>query len=75
MRLIDADALKQHYAWWENEEKELFDSIVDQQRTVPAIPVVELEGSAKDYGISWRTMERLICEYFGCDGEGGRGRE
>ena len=33
MRLIDADKLKNHYSWWKNENKELFDSIVDQQPT------------------------------------------
>ena len=39
MRLIDADKLKQHYSWWENEQQELFDSIVDAQPTVKAEPV------------------------------------
>ena len=40
MRLIDADKLKQHYAWWNDESKELFDTIVDMQPTVePAGPV------------------------------------
>lgn len=39
MRLIDADALKAHYAWWGEtesgkERKELFDEIVDLQPTV-----------------------------------------
>ena len=34
MRLIDADKLKQHYAWWNDERKELFDTIVDIQPTV-----------------------------------------
>ena len=34
MRLIDADKLKQHYAWWNDENKELFDTIVDMQPTV-----------------------------------------
>ena len=34
MRLIDADKLKQHYAWWNDENKELFDTIVDLQPTV-----------------------------------------
>ena len=39
MRLIDADALKLHYAWWGDtesgrERKELFDEIVDQQPTI-----------------------------------------
>lgn len=39
MRLIDADVLKKHYAWWEDERQSLFDSIVDQQPTVDAVPV------------------------------------
>lgn len=34
MRLIDADKLKQHYAWWNNEEQRTFDQIVDAQPTV-----------------------------------------
>ena len=34
MRLVDADKLKQHYAWWNDENKELFDTIVDAQPTV-----------------------------------------
>ena len=34
MRLIDADKLKQHYAWWNDENKELFDTIVDIQPTI-----------------------------------------
>ena len=34
MRLIDADKLKQHYAWWNDENKELFDAIVDIQPTI-----------------------------------------
>jgi hypothetical protein len=34
MRLIDADKLKQHYNWWNNEEQRTFDQIVDAQPTV-----------------------------------------
>ena len=39
MRLIDADKLKQHYAWWEctelgKQNKQLFDDIVDAQPTI-----------------------------------------
>lgn len=40
MRLIDADKLKQHYSWWNNEEQRTFDQIVDAQHTVDAVPVV-----------------------------------
>lgn len=32
-RLIDADKLKKHYAWWNNDEKIIFDEIVDSQPT------------------------------------------
>ena len=39
MRLIDADALKKHYAWWEDDRQKLFDSIVESQPTVDAVPV------------------------------------
>lgn len=39
MRLIDADALKAYYAWWEcsdsqKEQKKILDTIVDLQPTV-----------------------------------------
>ena len=40
MRLIDADKLKKHYAWWDDDRQKLFDEIVDQQPTVDALPVV-----------------------------------
>lgn len=33
-RPIDADRLKMHYAWWKDENKEIFDSIIDQQPTL-----------------------------------------
>ena len=32
-RYIDADKLNAHYAWWNNEDKETFDEIVDTQPT------------------------------------------
>lgn len=39
-RLIDAEKLKKHYAWWEDDERRtLFDQIVDAQPTVDAEPV------------------------------------
>lgn len=43
MRLIDADKLKAHYAWWDNDDKELFDAIIDQQ------PTVELKESETEF--------------------------
>ena len=39
-RLIDADKLKQHYAWWPENERTVLDQIVDVQPTVEAVPVV-----------------------------------
>ena len=38
MRLIDANKLKKHYAWYYN--KELIDAIVDRQKTIDAVPVI-----------------------------------
>ena len=46
-RLIDADALKAHYAWWQggtaeltlDEAKRDFDTIIDLQPTVEAVPI------------------------------------
>ena len=43
MRLIDADKLKSHYAWWadlDGETKKLFDTIIDLQPTVELKPIV-----------------------------------
>ena len=38
-RLIDAEKLKKHYAWWEDDERRrLFDQIVDAQPTIDAEP-------------------------------------
>lgn len=42
MRLIDADKLKEHYAWWAldpeaKKTKELFDTIIDLQPTVAEV--------------------------------------
>lgn len=35
-RLIDASKLMKHYAWWgeNDEQRELFDEIIDQQETI-----------------------------------------
>ena len=39
-KLIDAEKLKKHYAWWDDDEKRtLFDQIVDAQPTIDAEPV------------------------------------
>lgn len=38
-KLIDADKLKEHYAWWDNDDKKIFDTIIDLQPTVDAEPV------------------------------------
>ena len=45
-RLIDAEKLKRHYAWWDNWSEEdklykaIFDSIINLQPTVDAVEVV-----------------------------------
>lgn len=49
MRLIDADKLKAHYAWWNNEEKELFDAIIDEQPIVGIIKCGECKYHLNNY--------------------------
>lgn len=39
MELIDKRKLKNHYSWWQDDKQKTFDSIVDQQPVVEAIPV------------------------------------
>ena len=53
MRLIDADKLKQHYAWWNDEIKELFDTIVDLQ------PTVEPDASVKAKRVDFAGRESV----------------
>ena len=38
-KYIDADKLKRHYAWWDDESKKIFDEIIDLQ---PAADVEEV---------------------------------
>lgn len=59
MRLIDADKLKSHYRWWNNEEQRLFDEIVDAQPTADAVPVVHGEWVDGQYG----GTECNVCGY------------
>jgi hypothetical protein len=47
-RLIDAEKLKKHYAWWEDDERRaLFDQIVDAQPTIDAVPLSVVRKAAK----------------------------
>ena len=40
IKYIDADKLKRHYAWWDDEEKKIFDEIIDLQPAADVVPVV-----------------------------------
>ncbi len=55
MRLIDADKLKKHYAWWNNEEQRTFDQIVDAQPTVDTAVHGE-----------WEIVDREVPRRYGC---------
>lgn len=81
-RLIDADKLKNHYAWWENGTAEMtlaeaklnFDIIIDVQPTVDAEPVrhgrwIEEIGMllCSECGDSWGTeTEQMIRSFNYC---------
>ena len=62
-KLIDADKLKQHYAWWDNEDKKIFDTIVDLQPTVDAEPVRHGHWIKANDPMSspFDTMKRCLC--------------
>lgn len=58
-KLIDAEKLKKHYAWWEDDERRtMFDQIVDAQPTVDAVPVIR----CKD--CKYRDKETANCTRF-----------
>lgn len=67
MRLIDADGLKAHYAWWEeegevDERKRLFDEIVDRQPTIEVgVPFIHC-AECRYFGAKYHR-----CGLFGCD--------
>lgn len=65
MRLINADALKKHYAWWEDEKQKLFDSIIDQQPTVDAVPVRHGKWIDRNGAIVAPFWERYECSECG----------
>lgn len=52
-RLIDADALKKHYSWWNDRYKEIFDNIIDQQPTIQPVSDIFTENE---------TMRKIIHE-------------
>ena len=63
-RLIDADKLKQHYAWWAggtrettmDEAKRDFDTIIDVQQTVDAVEVVRCKDCRYQYNCQRRVQ-------------------
>lgn len=65
-KLIDADKLKAHYAWWDNEDKKIFDTIVDLQPIVDAVEVVRCKDCKHYYADPWG--------YGNCVFEGGVSR-
>ena len=61
MTLINAEKLKQHYAWWEDDRQKLFDEIVDQQKAIDAIPVEWiLKWSAEYMEYGTLSVERML---------------
>ena len=64
MRLIDADALKKHYAWWDDDRQKLFDSIVDSQPTVDAVPVIRCK-DCKHWQKSVINYNEYVCYWGG----------
>ena len=68
MRLIDADKLKAHYAWWKGGSREMtmdeakndFDTIIDLQPTVGAEQ--KPEGKNTTYKTRLKNVEEALAE-------------
>lgn len=63
MRYIDADKLKAHYAWWNNEDKETFDEIVDAQPTADVRENVRGKWKRRIVDGGWNA--NLVCSECG----------
>lgn len=66
-RYIDADELKQHYAWWNNEDKETFDEIVDAQPTADVRENVkgEWEHWGSPFSDESEVIDTIVCSVCG----------
>lgn len=62
-RYIDADKLKNHYAWWDDENKEIFDSIIDAQPTADVKEVVRGEWVEKIITEEHLHIARIVIIY------------
>ena len=62
-RYINADALKAHYAWWQNEEQKTFDEIVDVQPTADVRENVK--GEWKIYCDDKGVVQDCYCDQCG----------
>lgn len=68
-RLIDAERLKAHYCWWAGGSKEMsideakktFDTIIDIQPTVDAVPVVRCKDCKWWKTKHMRNGKRKVC--------------
>ena len=60
-KLIDADKLKAHYAWWDNEDKKIFDTIIDLQPTVDPVRHGHWIKANDPMSSPFDTMKRCLC--------------
>ena len=51
-KYIDADKLKKHFDWWNNEEKQTFNDIIDAQPAADVEEVRRGEWNEDDYGFN-----------------------
>ena len=66
-KYIDADKLKRHYAWWDDEAKKIFDEIIDLQPAADVQEVVRCK-DCKHYQFADNRafgMPVKMCEWFG----------
>lgn len=62
-KYIDADKLKRHYAWWNDESKKIFDEFIDLQPDADVEEVVRCKDCKHRY-VGGYTTQYYVCDFM-----------
>lgn len=65
-KYIDADKLKRHYAWWDDETKKIFDEIIDLQPAAYVVLRTERRRRPSDELVRHGRWEELYENNYKC---------
>lgn len=61
-KYIDAEKLKRHYAWWDDEAKKIFDEIIDLQPSADVVEVVRCKDCKHSEEFIYpEGLETMVC--------------